>query len=438
MQNYLKFKNKRLSVTFVLLAILLIAAFFRIFDLNWDQNQHLHPDERFLTMVTQDIKFPEPLITYFIPHLSSLNPYNAGYNFFVYGTFPLNLVKLVSQIIIFDQFSYNNITLVGRLFSGLFDLGILVLIYLIGKKGFNFQTGLLASFLYLISVLPIQLSHFFTVDSFLVFFLTLSFYFLLYLTDSQKHKHKSIPAFFLGISFGLALACKVSALYFLPIIILGFLYYLIKTKNLKFLLLSTCYFLLATYLTFRFADPRVFVNSNIFDPQLNPQFVANLKQLKSFDDPNSLFPPAIQWIKTKPIIFPLKNIILWGLGLPLGVLTVTAVLYTFYYFAKIFAVLLKKYKFKFIKHLTIKQFNYFLILLWILLLFFYQGTQFVKTMRYFYPIYPFLTILAANFLYQCIDTLKNSLNHKIFSLLLVTCYLLLLIYPLSFISIYTK
>ena len=41
----------------------------------------------------------------------------------------------------------------------------------------------------------------------------------------------------------------------------------------------------------------------------------------------STFPPAIQWQSITPIIFPLKNIVLWGLGLPLGILSVIAVIY---------------------------------------------------------------------------------------------------------------
>jgi hypothetical protein len=32
-------------------AVLLIAGYFRTVGLNWDSGQHLHPDERFLTMV---------------------------------------------------------------------------------------------------------------------------------------------------------------------------------------------------------------------------------------------------------------------------------------------------------------------------------------------------------------------------------------------------
>ena len=66
----------------------------RLYGLNWDQSQHLHPDERFLTMVATDIRLPSSLWQYFDNAKSPLNPYNyPQYQFFVYGTFPLFLTK---------------------------------------------------------------------------------------------------------------------------------------------------------------------------------------------------------------------------------------------------------------------------------------------------------------------------------------------------------
>ena len=35
----------------LLVVILLFGGYFRTIGINWDSNQHLHPDERFLTMV---------------------------------------------------------------------------------------------------------------------------------------------------------------------------------------------------------------------------------------------------------------------------------------------------------------------------------------------------------------------------------------------------
>ena len=67
--------------------ILLVAGWLRFTGLNWDEGRHLHPDERFLSTVTNDLKWPENLDTYFDPTTSSLSPYSLpNMGLFVYGT----------------------------------------------------------------------------------------------------------------------------------------------------------------------------------------------------------------------------------------------------------------------------------------------------------------------------------------------------------------
>ena len=159
-----------------LVLIILLASFFRLYGLNWDQGQHLHPDERFLTMVAAAIKIPSSFSDYLNPQISTMSPYNNNYSFFVYGTFPLYLTKVAGVITGND--GYGNIHFIGRILSALFDIGTVFLLFKIGQKILNVKAGLLAAFLYSIMVLPIQLSHFFAVDTFLNFFLISSFYFL--------------------------------------------------------------------------------------------------------------------------------------------------------------------------------------------------------------------------------------------------------------------
>ncbi len=149
--------------------ILLLAAYFRFTGINWDENYHLHPDERFLTMVESAISPVENLQEYFDTTSSSLNPNNRGYSFYVYGTFPIFLVRFVGEYL--GQTGYDQIHLVGRVVSGVFDLGAIFLIFLIGRKLYrNSKLGLLAALFSAFSVLQIQLSHFFTVDNVANFF----------------------------------------------------------------------------------------------------------------------------------------------------------------------------------------------------------------------------------------------------------------------------
>jgi len=81
----------------LLLGILLIGAYFRFTGIEWDDNHHLHPDERFLTMVESSITPVKTLSEYFDTANSSLNPNNRGYNFYVYGTLPIFIVRYVGQ-----------------------------------------------------------------------------------------------------------------------------------------------------------------------------------------------------------------------------------------------------------------------------------------------------------------------------------------------------
>ena len=174
----------------ITLAIILVAFFFRFNNLNWDEYSHLHPDERFLTMVGTAMKIPSTIHQYFDQKTSLMNPANLGFPFFVYGRFPLIMTKYLATVYKMDN--YNDFTILGRQLSAFFDLLIVILVIkttqlLINKyreANFNkFQQistiPYWAGFFYAIAVLPIQLSHFFAVDSFLNFFMFGSFYFSL-------------------------------------------------------------------------------------------------------------------------------------------------------------------------------------------------------------------------------------------------------------------
>ena len=157
------------------IGILLIGAYFRFVGVSWDDVYHLHPDERFLTMVETGISPVHSLSEYFNTSTSSLNPNNRGYGYYVYGTLPLFFTRYIGEWI--GQTGYNQINIVGRVLSGLFDLGTILFVYLICKRLYkNSRLGLLASLFLALSVLPIQLSHFFAVDTFTNFFVFAAIY----------------------------------------------------------------------------------------------------------------------------------------------------------------------------------------------------------------------------------------------------------------------
>ena len=61
-----------------LLLIVLLGAYFRFINLEWDEGFHLHPDERYLSMVLNDLQPVQNVKEYFDTSVSALNPNNSG------------------------------------------------------------------------------------------------------------------------------------------------------------------------------------------------------------------------------------------------------------------------------------------------------------------------------------------------------------------------
>jgi len=414
---------------FFLLLIFLLAIFFRFNYLNWDENFHLHPDERFLTMVVQAMKLPQNFEEYFNQKKSLLNPLNIGFNFYVYGTFPLVLTKYLA--VNFGMDNYNEITILGRFLSALVDFLTVILVYkttkLLLKKFKNVSSSLfyaiplLAVFFYAISVYPIQSAHFFTTDTFLNFFMFGSFYFILKNLDVDRFLYLMFSSLF----FSLALASKISALYILPLN-LGVLFLIVILKKgnfikkvIRYLLLVASYLLLS-YLFLRIFNPYYFENSSFFDFRLSKVFVESIKSLKFFTTKDAWYPPSVQWIN-KPWYGLLLTTFLVGLG-PINFIVVLIGLVS----------LLRNLKLK-IKNeklqLKIKNFIIFLIIFWVLGYFIYQSSQFVRSIRYTIYLYPFLAIFGG-------VGISVVIKKNIFYGSRYTLYVILLLWPLLFSTIY--
>ncbi len=202
--------------------VLLAAAFFRFVGINWDQGQHLHPDERFMSMVTSAISPTKGLSEYFNTETSTLNPHNVGFGFYVYGDLPIMIVRYVAagmtwvsagagQYVVdhgtdgIGQFfaliskttnwaGYDEVTMLGRVFSGVADLGVIFLLYLIAARIYGRKVALLAAAFSSVAVLQIQQSHFFTVDNFASFFIFLTIYFAVEIGFAQPKVRSQSPA----------------------------------------------------------------------------------------------------------------------------------------------------------------------------------------------------------------------------------------------------
>jgi len=430
----------RLANKLILLAIFLFAAALRMYNPDWDQNFHLHPDERFLTLVGTAMKMPQSFEQYLDPKTSLLNPANINYQFYVYGTFPVVLNKVLAIMLSAD--TYNDFTIVGRVLSAFFDLlTLLVLVKLMTlfKKQHQFPEAVVyfSAFFYAITVFAIQQSHFFTTDSFMSFFMLASLYCMLLFYYTGKSRN----VFLSSVFFALGLACKVTAAFISPLLMFFLIlrtlpqvraFIILATKNigklswenkkiptvsvsrndlLRFITVFVLFSLIC-YLVLRLADPYYFKERNLLNPQPNPTFVQSIRQLEVYSTPAVFYPPSVQWIHKMPVIFALYNLAFWGVGIVYFMFIVLGI-----YFV------LKKHQ----------QFELLVILGWVLLFFFYQSTQFVKTMRYFIFLYPFFAFYAGIGFYYIANSIQSEKYRFMVQLVLI---ILLLIYPLSFMSIY--
>ena len=381
-------------VTAALIVALAFAA--RIYNVNWDENTHLHPDERGLTMVATNVKLPSSPAEYLSQEKSPLNPYNAGSNSYVYGNLPLTLTKVAA--VIADREDYDRVVLVGRFLSALFSAATVGLVFLCGRRMFGSTAGLLGAFLMATAPLAIQHAHFFVVDSYVTFFTTAVLYFALRAQQEGKTRDFALA----GLMVGLGMACKLTAVVISPIIGVAAIAYawpamrrvmsnrvsgqpanelasaLFETvrRPLGGVVLAALLALLA----FRLAQPYAFETPKLVNPtswlDLSQKWTDDQKQQTKLLGGTAAFPPTIQWIDRTPYVDPLREMVLWGMGPGFGLAAWAALAYGAW------------------RLLRRGDLRVLLPLAFVALYFGFMGRQFTLYMRYFLPLYPALALLA--------------------------------------------
>ena len=164
-----------------LAVVVLVGGALRLAWADWDDGGHLHPDERYVSSVANDIRWPATQLEYLDVGSSPLSPYNTETGrSYVYGQLPLFGSKLVAGVL--GQDDYDHLYLVARRMSALLDTASIVLVAVIAfgvlrDRGRRLAAAgaVTASALYAFTVTAIQHAHFFTVDSWLVFFTLVTF-----------------------------------------------------------------------------------------------------------------------------------------------------------------------------------------------------------------------------------------------------------------------
>jgi YYY domain-containing protein len=404
----------------LLLAVLAFGAYFRFVGVDWDEGQHLHPDERFLTMVTAAIKPPPDLAAYFDSATSPLNPYNSNFGLFVYGDLPIFITRYTAEVL--DAFcanspatcpvtnngvpltfsSYDGVYLLGRALSGLLDLLTLVFIFFIGKRLYGTKVGLLAAALGAATVLQIQQSHFYTADIFATFFVVAAMFFIIRLGDTFWW----LDAAAAGIASGLAVASRINVAPLVGILVVAAFVPVFRhwrdpkrSISIEGAVARIVVAGFAALITFRLFMPYAFEGLLSFDPRWSSN-MTYIRALVSGEDPGG--PPGVQWTARTPFIFPWINIVFWGMGLPLGLAAWTG--WAWATWQTVLTPYLKNRQGKLGEWFrNVMQSRHLLVWLWVTGYFVWQGSQWVKSIRYQLPIYPFLALLAAAGLVAFLD-----------------------------------
>jgi YYY domain-containing protein len=374
-------------IPILLLATLLAAAALRFYALDWDRGHFFHPDERAIMEATVKVGLPVPfkLSALFTPQ-SPLNP-----KFFAYGSLPFYLTKATASFLgLFrhNLLEYGNIRLVGRAYSVLFDLGTIVLIYLLGKKLYDRRAGLLAAVFVTFSVLHIQLAHFYAVDGVLTFFIVLAVYWAVDVMRTGSLGRSAL----LGASVGLALASKFSAAPVLLTIVVAWAIYVIRgpqssvrspqsvvpgqtaetpsavdrlAKAIIGLTIAGICFLVVFFI----GEPYAFIDWASFIKRI----IDEGRMARGSAD----LPYTRQYINTPAYLYQIKNALLVSYGLPLGLAAFAGLAW---------ATLVAIFR---------RRSGEIVVLSWVLVYFAIDGAFQVKFLRYMLPLLPFLSLFGA-------------------------------------------
>ncbi len=427
----------------LLLYILVIGAIFRFIGIDWGDYQYLHPDERFLVWVGTDIMpigTPQEVLGtppntiddtwrvgsypdcqswggYFDASCSPLNPNNGGHGFYVYGTLPMFVTRYLVEWI-YGHSGFNQMTNVGRVLSALVDLLSVVLVYAIGRRVFSKPVGLLAAAFSAFTVLNIQQSHFFTMDTFASFFTLLAVYYAVRVSLLDREAREAPPVSadgsssaaviegeglasetfsarlstlikspYLGFSilFGIALGCAVASklnaapvAFVLPVAFGLVVWRKPRQERPRWVINAIVYLGIAAFislLVFRLLQPYAFYGPGFFGLRLNPQWVSNITEQRNQAAGDIDFPPSLQWAR-RPVWFSAQNLVEWGLGIPLGILAFLGFLWAGW----------RMLKGDWHTHAVLWLWGGFYVV--------WQSLQVNPTMRYQMPTYPILAIYA--------------------------------------------
>jgi YYY domain-containing protein len=341
-------RNRRIDWhALILLLIVVIGASLRLHNLQWDDGQLAHPDERSTVYYyALTIDWPQDLETALDPRKSPLNPLwdvqAERHRNYTYGHFPLYALVGVANGLhglgleaqsggwlspdvaetLVRANQAPDIAYVGRLLMALADTASIYLLYLIARRLYGRNAGLLAAAFSAFTALQIQLAHFFAVDPASATFVFLAIYGAIRMAQDRT----AGAAVVTGLGVGLAVACKFSAapIALAPLVAAFFAARRpseggrarARNRALAHLIIAG----LVAFLTFALTSPYVLLDFENF-------WRAVVTEQGGMVSGAADFPFTRQYRGTLPYLYFIEQQVRWGMGWPLGLAAVAGFLW---------------------------------------------------------------------------------------------------------------
>ena len=426
-----------------LIALVLIAGFIRFESLNWDAGLSYtpHPDERALLMKSDEISFPKlsEISSLLDSETSTWNP-----KWFAYGSLPIYLLKIAESLEYFiPDFIDHDIRILARTLSSLSDIGTIIGISLLAKIILNRKYALIIGILASFSVIHIQLSHYFAVDTLATFFCIWGIFFICRISINNR-KADSI---FAGIFIGLALSSKISVFPIYSAFFTAHFLYIFNNINLKSQftwkasLLTMFIGLLTSAITFLIVQPYSILDWSTFSSDILEQSEM-VRQIRDY-------PYTRQYINTIPYLYQFIQLGKWGLGWPLTIISAIGLFWfcnkginhsritlllillniisigLLLTYNNLLSILLSMTLSLGSLWITIPfrsklDYRYLIILSWVIPYLLITGSFEVKFTRYLLPIIPFLILLGIGFIHDKMLSTNKPRFITLMTLLVIT------------------
>jgi 4-amino-4-deoxy-L-arabinose transferase-like glycosyltransferase len=481
----------------ILAVILLLALALRWTGIDWDDYNHNHPDERYITWVATTIEWPSSWRDALDPVRSSFNPFYWPADAesteiiilrdeprkFAYGHFPLYLSVAATRLVekigpglqsffpdgwlltsdilnARNLIEFRHLTAVTRGLTGLVDALLILILFLIGRRMYSAEVGLLAAAFLALNVMHIQLSHFFAADPYMALFVALALYFMIrgviaghdtpagedgsdekgrlwrYLRCRPVTCNLLLASFFIGLAVGSKFAAIMLFLPLVTAVLLG------RTHRRWALLLASA---LVAFLVFFITNPFAILDLGCeaitpvvhLGPLTIPELDWRSCYLQNIFTQGAMVRGEIdlgftrQYAGTWPYLYPIEMQLRWGMGWLLGLLAFAGFGWAIWQAIRYAAQRINARSLTGSEAVSAQGDASLVLLAWTLPFFLTTGSFYVKFMRYLLPLTPFLMLYAAALLWQLRNRTIRYLAVGV--VLAVTA-----VYALSFVNIYNS